>query len=627
MNRNTAPPDVPKWTPLGIICLAVGLALTTGAGESRLALEINPLSGVAYRSNLTVPTVITAGTFVGDLAGDITVITTNWMPNLTVTGAAALGPSMSGNGGGVTNIQTNNVAGLASFISAIAPSGGGGGGTNWYATLTVTGTANLGQISGDGSGITNIFSTPTNWASSMTITGLLDLGSLTLGYPGSWSFLTGNIYQFGRLYATNEQNLLGGQGVGLTNVPTSGVAGLHSLITNIASGPSNVTSHLTDIDTYVAPASAGTPTWYDPENGQSWDATEIRVYPMYSNALGVVYGDALSASHWGGNSYQAWAWPAQTGAFLYHVHAHTYYGVDETDVYGQTSATNIMVDALTGTNIASRPSTLASTNEIRSLYLMSLYGSGGSNAITSIAAPLTNSLVPWEATNAFLHAPATNPFITAPVATGIAQAVHVETNWWAVITIDDPASMTTNGFPMFTDITVKCWTNGPTHGDGSTPVFRYTTTDPLLNGTPAWETFTTNWYPRAFWCQVHASHDLTWLAEWKSIKPTYSGSIAAATAAWDGSSAASNPFRWVLMFRDTGAWFHPSNNLAWAYMMQNSTLTAKIKARDGSTLLNNEVWNKTTPMWVTYDPRPKKFRAFDNTSADMWVITNQHQQP
>lgn len=208
--------------------------------------------------------------------------------------------------------------------------------------------------------------------------------------------------------------------------------------------------------------------------------------------------------------------------------------------------------------------------------------------------------------------------------TGIASP---ETNWWAVFTIDDPASMAVGGFPRWTDVTLKGWTNGPTHLDGSTPVFRYTTTDAALNGTPAWETFTTNWYPRVFYCQVHSSHDLTWLAEWKSIMPTYGGSIASATAAWDGDSDASNPFRWVIMIRDTGAWFHPSNNLGWAYTMHNDTTAPSVLARDGSTPLSNEVWNKVVPMWVTFDPRPKRFRTFSNTSGGLVVITNQHQKP
>jgi|GEM_PF-3416455 len=206
------------------------------------------------------------------------------------------------------------------------------------------------------------------------------------------------------------------------------------------------------------------------------------------------------------------------------------------------------------------------------------------------------------------------------------------TDWWAVITVDDPASMSTNGMPMFSDVEVRCWTNGPIHTSGAL-VFCYTTSNAALNGTPAYEDFTTNWYPRAFWCQVHASHDITWLAEWKSIKPTYSGSIGSAIAAWDGSSSASYPFRWVVMIRDARPWFHPTNNLSWAYTVYRATtgegagFPPKIRARNGTTLLNNTVWNKAVPMWVTQDPRPRRFRAFDNSSADVVEITRQHQQP
>lgn len=208
--------------------------------------------------------------------------------------------------------------------------------------------------------------------------------------------------------------------------------------------------------------------------------------------------------------------------------------------------------------------------------------------------------------------------------TGVAKP---ETNWWAVFTIEDPESLKAEGSPLWTDITLQCWTNGPTHGLAGGPVFAYTTADPALNGIPAWESFTTNWYPRAFWCQVHDYHDITWLAEWKSIKPTFSGSILDAVSAWDDSSEVSNPFRWVILIRDAGPWFHPTNLLSWAYTLQNDTATPALKARDGTTTLNNPVWNKVVPMWVGFDPRPKRFRAFDNASADIWVITNQHQRP
>lgn len=208
--------------------------------------------------------------------------------------------------------------------------------------------------------------------------------------------------------------------------------------------------------------------------------------------------------------------------------------------------------------------------------------------------------------------------------TGIASP---ETNWWAVITIEDPEALKLEGYPRWSDITLKCWTNGPTHFGGHNPVFCYTTTDPALNGTPSWESFTTNWYPRVFYCQSHASWDITWLAEWKHLSPTHADSIYDTVSAWDSAESASFPFRWVAMIRDTGAWFHPTNNLSWAYTLQDNTSHPTVKARDGATVLTQAPWYKAVPMWVNYDPRPRLAREFWAGGAGTLQITNQHQRP
>lgn len=202
-----------------------------------------------------------------------------------------------------------------------------------------------------------------------------------------------------------------------------------------------------------------------------------------------------------------------------------------------------------------------------------------------------------------------------------------ETNWWAVFQIEDPAASGIEQWPRWTDITLKGWTNAPYHMDGSSPVFAYTTADPALNGTPAWERFTTNWYPRAFYCQTHVSHDITWLAMWRNIKPTYAGSIKSAVEAWDPNTDASYPYRWMIVVRDTNAWFHPTNGLAWAYVLQNDTAVPTVKAMDNSTVLSGGVWHRIQPMWVTYDPRPRIFNEFDNTSQNTITITTPHQKP
>ncbi len=210
---------------------------------------------------------------------------------------------------------------------------------------------------------------------------------------------------------------------------------------------------------------------------------------------------------------------------------------------------------------------------------------------------------------------------------GLTGVAKPETNWWAVFTIEDPEALKPYGYPRWSDITLKCWTNGPVHFGGHNPVFCYTTTDPALNGMPSWESFTTNWYPRVFYCQVHAYWDITWLAEWKHLSPTHGDSLYDTIASWDSEDSASFPFRWVVMVRDTRAWFHPTNNLSWAYTLQDNTSHPTIRARDGSTPLTQAPWYKVVPMWVTYDPRPRKAREFWVGGAALLQVTNQHQRP
>lgn len=208
--------------------------------------------------------------------------------------------------------------------------------------------------------------------------------------------------------------------------------------------------------------------------------------------------------------------------------------------------------------------------------------------------------------------------------TGVAKP---ETNWWAVIAIEDPEALKAEGYPRWSDVTLQCWTNGPVHFGGDNPVFAYTTADPALNGTPAWENFSTNWYPRVFYCQVHAYWDITWLAEWKHISPTNSDSIYDTIAYWDPADTASFPFRWVIMIRDTGGWFHPTNNLSWAYSLQDNTSTPTVRSMDGWSVLGQAPWYKVVPMWVNYDPRPRASREFWVGGSATLYVTNQHQRP
>lgn len=208
--------------------------------------------------------------------------------------------------------------------------------------------------------------------------------------------------------------------------------------------------------------------------------------------------------------------------------------------------------------------------------------------------------------------------------TGIASP---ETNWWAVFNIIDPAGYANGGQPLYSDVTLKCSTNGMWHYSGITPVFRYTTADPQLNGSPGWENFATNWYPRCFYYPNHSIYEMDWATETRCLDPTGSDSIYDALVGWDAHPAsASYPHVWVIMVRDTRPFFHPTNNLHWFYTLQGNTVSPNVRSRDG-TPLPTTVWFPVAPAWVTHDPRPRVIQNRNASGGSTYIITNQHQQP
>ncbi len=184
-----------------------------------------------------------------------------------------------------------------------------------------------------------------------------------------------------------------------------------------------------------------------------------------------------------------------------------------------------------------------------------------------------------------------------------------ETNWWAVFSIP-------NDDPNWFDFTLKASTNAfrsDWPGGISTKVFIYTSVEPSLNGTPSWETFATNWYPRTYF---YFDHDYNTHSVWNPIPvdPTGTASIE---DKFDAEPGVLNPpvVRWVVMVHCT-AIVHPTNRLSWAYLRQNK-VSNEVTAEEG-----RAYWRSIDPVWVTYDPRYRitPYPRYPN-------LTNQHQQP
>lgn len=184
-----------------------------------------------------------------------------------------------------------------------------------------------------------------------------------------------------------------------------------------------------------------------------------------------------------------------------------------------------------------------------------------------------------------------------------------ETNWWAVFEIP-------NDDDRWFDLTLKASTNGFATDflGGDSKVFIYTTAEPALNGTPAWERFETNWYPRVFY---YFDHDYNHLSVWNptAVNPNGTSSIH---DSFEAEPGVLNPpvVKWVVMLRAQGP-VNPTNWLSWAYLRQSNT-DSEVTPAEG-----RAYWRATVPTWVTYDPRPRLHPGHPFYPT----LTNQHQRP
>ena len=150
------------------------------------------------------------------------------------------------------------------------------------------------------------------------------------------------------------------------------------------------TNQYWDVDTLTAPATSGSIVYDDPGGGDPYENLSIAVYPIYSNAIGRVFGTPLTDQQNIPMAYYRWTWDAQPGAVGYFVHIHNFYP-PESDKYVEQAGTSIIVsEPFSGDDITPKPSTVARTNDIPSSFI----------------ATTTNfdTFVPWSATGA-LHNP------------------------------------------------------------------------------------------------------------------------------------------------------------------------------------------------------------------------------
>lgn len=188
-------------------------------------------------------------------------------------------------------------------------------------------------------------------------------------------------------------------------------------------------------------------------------------------------------------------------------------------------------------------------------------------------------------------------------------AASADTNWWAVFEIP-------NEDDRWFDLTLKASTNGFATDflNGDSKVFIYTTAEPALNGTPAWERFETNWYPRVFY---YFDHDYNHLSVWNpnAVNPNGTSSIH---DSFEAEPGVLNPpvVKWVVMLKAQGP-VNPTNWLSWAYLRQSNT-DSEVTPAEG-----RAYWRATVPIWVTYDPRPRLHPGHPFYPA----LTNQHQRP
>ncbi len=237
----------------------------------------------------------------------------------------------------------------------------------------------------------------TNYLNNAVLTGFSDVrGKLVV---------TGDAAVAGSLAVTGSGAFGGGvtalhfvgSGAMLSGIPsTNGLASTGYVAAAVAGSTQAIsvttTNQFWDVDTLVAPATTGGVTYFNPGSGPTYSYSAIEVWPVYSNEIGRVFGSPMTDSRSAGDEYHGWAWDGQSNAVGYLVHANVLISPDYFDYYTNlpAGALSIAVSQWPGSDTSPKPTSVSRTNEIVSSYLVSLAGEGGSNAIRSIAAPMTN---------------------------------------------------------------------------------------------------------------------------------------------------------------------------------------------------------------------------------------------
>ncbi|MCC6356898.1 MAG: hypothetical protein IT577_23680 [Verrucomicrobiae bacterium] len=210
--------------------------------------------------------------------------------------------------------------------------------------------------------------------------------------------------------------------------------------------------------------------------------------------------------------------------------------------------------------------------------------------------------------------PRSNPsgYVTAVQSTNIAQAAGIDTHLWAIFDIP----MDRVGANGWTDLDIRASTNGFAGGGTDGMVFNYTTTNNLLNGIPEDELFSTNWYPvvvRSY--RIGAENFFGPFSQKRDGEKSWETTVA--DVGWPGGDC----FNAAVFIRDAGGWFHSASNLTWIYRRRNDSSVE----RDYGDY--NDKWVRIEPLWVTYDPRPKKLYWINGSGDDGFYEHDNHSQP
>jgi hypothetical protein len=406
--------------PIYVACTLLATVLI-GAGTARFPVEYDPQTGIIYPSNLTLLGTGTFGHISGDgspLTGVQAESTTNWLPNLIVTGRTDLGPTYA-NGIGITNISTNAIPGLSALISGIS----GAAGTNWFSSITVTGAAALGNsMAGNGAGITNISTNaipglsqfvsdyssaqPTNWFSSLVTTGNISSRTLSTTSADGNSYITGRLFAVGTTIATNSLNQFGGSGALLTFLRTNAVTGLMGYIQHGVSAVTNIKSFLSDIDTIYPQTNVGGASAYDGDNGGEWNQISGSVFPIYSNVFSTIDVMGPGMAFEGADLTKATVgWVSQPGADAYYVYSYMAENSGPTTEY---------FHGIFGASVTNTPLGSDWTNRVSAPSLPSSY-----NQTNEVTIAWTNGLVTASVTNGLAGPSVTNGLQQALTSSGI----------------------------------------------------------------------------------------------------------------------------------------------------------------------------------------------------------------